>query len=114
MNWTWVRMPFGKHRGKPLSRIDDDYLQWLLGECTNLPDYLREAVLDELTKRNNDREWVEDEPADLVLDHPGVLAWRQTWRRMIFLAHPDRGGNEELCKIMNNINDAMKAEWPPR
>jgi hypothetical protein len=104
MSWEWVRMPFGKHKGKPLSRVDDGYLQWLLGECTNLPDYLREAVAHELITRYN-----EDESQDTVSVHPGVSAWRQAWRRMIFLAHPDRGGNEELCKILNNINDAMRA-----
>jgi hypothetical protein len=110
MNWAWVTMPFGKHKGEPLSRVDDGYLQWLLGECTNMPDYLREAVACELHKRLNDRYGRQDESQNTDPIHPGVSAWRQAWRRMIFLAHPDRGGNEELCKILNNINDAMRAE----
>jgi hypothetical protein len=44
-------MPFGKHRGRPLSEIPDGYLQWLLREVAKLSAGLRAAAVAELTRR---------------------------------------------------------------
>jgi hypothetical protein len=53
----------------------------------------------------------DDEPVtrgDAVID-----AWRENSRRMIFLAHPDRGGNEELAKLLIGINDIVEGRPEP-
>jgi len=39
---TIQRMPFGKHRGKPLSEVPADYMDWLLGR--DIEDELRSAL----------------------------------------------------------------------
>jgi hypothetical protein len=109
MSRSWVQMPFGKHKGDSLGHIRDDYLMWLLGNVENMTDYLRDAIEAELQQRH-----VEEEKPSTAPVHPGVAAWRHAWRKVIFLAHPDRGGNEELCKILNNINDAMRLKRRPR
>ena len=38
-------MPFGKHKGKDIEEVPDDYLLWLLDQCETfgeLNDYLKE------------------------------------------------------------------------
>jgi len=43
-------MPFGRHRGRPLSEIPADYLAWL---CTlDLREPLRSAVAEEVARRS--------------------------------------------------------------
>lgn len=44
-----MRMPFGLHKGKRLSRVPVDYLRWLLS-LTNLKSDLRGAVEVQLSK----------------------------------------------------------------
>jgi len=39
---TIQRMPFGKHKGKPLSEVPADYIDWLLGR--DIDDDLRSAL----------------------------------------------------------------------
>jgi len=39
-----VTMPFGKHKGRPLSQIDAAYLLWLLDNVTTLDRALRRAI----------------------------------------------------------------------
>ena len=39
-----VMMPFGKHKGRPLSEIDATYLLWLLDNVTTLDRALRRAI----------------------------------------------------------------------
>lgn len=43
-------MPFGKHRGKPLDLLPDDYLQWLVANI-RLREPLGSAVRDEIERR---------------------------------------------------------------
>ena len=45
-----MKMPFGKHKGKPLEEIPVDYLRWLYYEA-DIRDDLYEAVADELENR---------------------------------------------------------------
>jgi superfamily II DNA or RNA helicase len=42
-------MPFGKHRGKPISVVDTGYLQWVVG--LNKRGWVHEACLSELARR---------------------------------------------------------------
>jgi uncharacterized protein (DUF3820 family) len=38
-----MKMPFGKHKGKPLREVPKDYLRWLQAEC-KLSASMREAI----------------------------------------------------------------------
>lgn len=44
-------MPFGRYRGRNVSELDDDYLDWLLTRCENIPDDLRAELEAEEKKR---------------------------------------------------------------
>lgn len=57
---TEYLMPFGKHKGKPLSKIETTYLDWLIGK--DLRDPLKTAVEQELESRPEwkDGSFVED------------------------------------------------------
>ncbi len=43
-------LPFGKHRGKPVSQVPNDYLRWLLETARDLNDDLRTAVESRLSE----------------------------------------------------------------
>ena len=47
-------LPFGRHRGTPLSAVPTDYLQWMLRDCRGLSHDLREAVAGQLASRGAD------------------------------------------------------------
>jgi hypothetical protein len=47
--------PFGKHKGKPLSEIPDDYFAWLRREGVDLNPWLEEAVQEEIERRAKER-----------------------------------------------------------
>jgi putative quorum-sensing-regulated virulence factor len=38
------RMPFGKFKGERLKDVDTDYLEWVLQNCDNIRDSLRDAI----------------------------------------------------------------------
>jgi exodeoxyribonuclease X len=40
-----TKIPFGKHKGKNLSDLPDDYVTWLLNKCDNLNPDLRASLL---------------------------------------------------------------------
>jgi hypothetical protein len=44
-------MPFGKHKGSPLSAVPGDYLTWLAGKLDELRDPFRTALVAELARR---------------------------------------------------------------
>jgi hypothetical protein len=39
-----IRMPFGKHKGVPVSDVDPGYLQWVLDNCTRIDAYLSAEI----------------------------------------------------------------------
>jgi hypothetical protein len=43
------KMPFGKHKGRRVSQVPEDYLQWVLKHCTGIDDELRQAIEQRLT-----------------------------------------------------------------
>jgi hypothetical protein len=106
-----MRMPFGKFAGKSVADIPSAYLAWVLDECTNVDLALRRAIIAEMVKR---RDWREEEADDesepeasTALVHPGVAAWKENWRRICQIGHPDKGGDESLFKILVGINLEM-------
>lgn len=48
---TMSTMPFGKHRGKPLSELPGDYLDWLGSNLGEWRESFRSALTAELTRR---------------------------------------------------------------
>ena len=44
-----VSIPFGKWKGKPLSQVPSDYLEWLLGNTDSIDAELRDAILRRLS-----------------------------------------------------------------
>lgn len=44
-------MPFGKHKGSPLSAVPAEYLTWLAGKLDELRDPFRTALVAELARR---------------------------------------------------------------
>jgi hypothetical protein len=96
-------MPFGKFKGMPMDELPNDYLLWL-NSLGNLRSFLRVAVNAEIGRRWRREEF--DEPVSR--GDEVMTAWRENWRRMIFLAHPDRGGNEELAKLLIGLNDIVE------
>jgi hypothetical protein len=49
---TSMFMPIGKHKGKQLSEIPLDYLEWMIENCTNLRTNLKDAIQEELMERD--------------------------------------------------------------
>lgn len=44
------KMPFGKHKGKPMTEVPTDYLEWMLREFEDSP--IRTAAKKEIATRN--------------------------------------------------------------
>jgi uncharacterized protein (DUF3820 family) len=44
-------VPFGKHKGKLLIEVPEDYLRWMLRKLETLPGELREAIQADLRRR---------------------------------------------------------------
>ena len=106
-----TRMPFGKHRGRPLCEVPANYLTWLLRKC-DLSPWLEQAVQDELSSRElvspgrksgaRTRRGCNHLPA---LDWAGII---RTWyREQALLHHPDRAGPESTA-IMAAITAARE------
>jgi hypothetical protein len=104
-------MPFGRHRGEPLSALPQQYLEWLSG-LPNLRPPLRGAVHAELLRRI-----VGGEPpppsgrptraprCDLVEELVGA-GLRSLARRH----HPDVGGDTRRMQEINDTADWLRAQ----
>ena len=46
-----IRLVFGKHRNLPLKLVPFGYLQWVIRECRNIAAPLRQAIAEELARR---------------------------------------------------------------
>jgi hypothetical protein len=43
-----MKMPFGKHKGKPLKDVPDDYLLWVFDNCKRISPTLLRAITTRL------------------------------------------------------------------
>jgi hypothetical protein len=46
-------MPFGLYKGDKITDVPDNYLNWVLRECRNIKESLREQIEEELAKRKD-------------------------------------------------------------
>src|SRR5205814_1915979 len=80
-------MPFGNYKGRRVCDLPADYLQWLLGNCTNMNPFLRIDIRAELKSRGY-RDPAEESPAatGLALTDELVRRWH---RELVMQYHPD-------------------------
>ena len=96
-------MPFGRHRGEPLSALPDSYLWWL-ASLPNLRPPLRGAVLAEIGRRVAGAYAgpAEGAPSREVVEELVGAGFRALTRKY----HPDVGGE---TRRMQQVNAA--ADW---
>jgi hypothetical protein len=85
---------FGKHRGKLIDEIPEDYLEWLVNSS--------QATIDQC-QRELERRRVAAE-ANLALAEQII---REGYRALSKKLHPDIGGDEEKMKCLNNDRDRL-------
>jgi F420-0:gamma-glutamyl ligase-like protein len=92
-----MQMPFGKHRGKELSNVPDDYLAWVLDNCERISPTLRDAIRARLGLTPVS----EPNPIDDAL----LNRW---YRTLVMKYHPDRGGSVGEMQAVNEANDLLR------
>jgi hypothetical protein len=97
-------MNFGKFRGRHVSDVPTDYLQWALRTCDNLDGWLREAIEEELHARVPPRPQPPRNPPPPVL--AGIIA--EWYRKMALRYHPDRGGSTLAMQIVNEAVNELR------
>jgi uncharacterized protein (DUF3820 family) len=95
-----VRMPFGVHKGTPISSLPDDYLEWLT--TIELREPLRGAVLEEQVRRtpSTQHAGLDRALAKKVID--------TGFRTLAQQFHPDRGGDLRTMQRLNGTVDWLR------
>lgn len=101
-----MRMPFGLHKGKPLSALPDDYFEWLLSNI-DLREPLRSAVVTEAARRNGQPHSTPHHRPPIPVLLEIVAAGR---RSLAAKYHPDKGGDLETMKAVNIAADLLEAQ----
>jgi hypothetical protein len=105
-----VRMPWGKHRGKPLLEVPISYLAWVLEACT-LTRGLRQAIAADVVRRLN-----LPQPEPPPPPGPLPVALRPAAREIVqagfraaaIKAHPDQGGTNEAMRQVLEAKEALE------
>jgi hypothetical protein len=89
-------MPWGKHRGEPLSEIEASYLLWVLEKADGLTIRLRTAIEHELSRRFPPPATENGQPVLLPAEiHPvAEKLIKAGFRQLAHEAHPDHGGSD--------------------
>jgi len=82
-------MPFGKHRGRPLSAVPLGYLGWLMEEGDLMPDF-RAVIRTEIQRR--------------IGSIPDTV---KIYRTLAMKYHPDHGGSNEAFRAIKDFHDAI-------
>lgn len=100
-------MPFGRHKGEPLSSVPDEYLDWLT--TIDLRPRLRGAVYAEIRSREG-AESRAYRPSTMLLECPEPKVARELvsagLRSVSRRYHPDAGGTHDAMIAVNTA-----AEW---
>src|SRR5436309_1103576 len=103
-----ARMPFGQYRGRLLSEIPEDYLDWL-ASLSNLREPLRSRV-----RREHERRFGRDADPRPCLPHVPeqirIVAEKIVTRGFRALAtehHPDHGGEHGRMLELNAAHEAL-------
>lgn len=99
-----MQMPFGKHKGKDLREVPDDYLLWVLDKCDAASPTLKSAIRQRLGV---------GEPSPASAPPPGsgvaIEAVVRAWvRQMTLKYHPDRGGSHEAMIAVNDGAELLR------
>jgi len=120
-------MPFGKHKGKPVSEIPESYLNWLIDNVEMRPSLClavygaldQEPVIEKYEAKIRDLKQqvgqLEDEVIDSFRqrqrtpDNSVMFAQVEAVRRQYAKRfHPDLGGDGEIMTIRNCVIDSVK------
>jgi hypothetical protein len=104
------RMPFGKYRGWPLCEVPTSYLAWVLRECSNIHQELREAIEEDLESRKVRTAYGTRQPREGSAGPPAD--WdaivRRWYRELALVHHPDRGGSVTAMQIVNDAHERLR------
>lgn len=90
-------MPFGKFKGYEIEEIEPQYLEWLV-ENVPLRGPLKRAVF----------EAVNTLPYRDEIEAPAPERVKVVFRELAMKYHPDRGGNEEAQKALNEFYERLR------
>jgi hypothetical protein len=100
-----TKMPFGRHRGKPLSQVPLSYLAWALRDCEGISWQLRSEIRSIVEKARRDARDEEPTAGPPAAWDAMITKW---FREMCLKFHPDRGGNHEAMKAINFAHNRLK------
>ena len=105
--WQHEHIPFGKHQDKPIDKIPQHYLKWLLAQEWFLDefDYLAAVVKAYLNSLGGPKRPEQSQPkTSLTTDL--VKTWH---RRLVLRWHPDRyGGSHQAMVAINDAHTLLK------
>lgn len=107
-----MKLMFGKHKGKELSDVPEDYLIWILQNLTHLNPSVRQAIERHLLNFKPKPD-PEPKPAPNLGEMFSSIA-KDWYRQMAKRHHPDQGGDERSMIVVNDgyerISD-MIGKW---
>jgi hypothetical protein len=118
-----MKMPWGKHSGRPLEDIPAGYLGWLVEDAAIRDPVLQQAVRAELRRRFGDGS-TGRERGNGSRPHAGAQAPSRIpvplrpvvreivetgYRRCATTKHPDRGGDHTAMVLLNDAVAALRA-----
>jgi hypothetical protein len=103
-------LTFGKYRGHRIEDVPSSYLCWLLDNVHDLNSYLRMCIRAELANRFKLPQPPPPPPRPCPRCEKLQSRWRQMYRRLVLLLHPDRGGSHEPMVLINELNELVTCD----
>jgi hypothetical protein len=101
---------FGKYRGRRIEDVPSSYLIWLLDNVHDLNLHLQTCIRREIVTRYG----LPQPPPPPPPPPPPCRRceklqsrWRNMYRRLVLLLHPDRGGSHESMVLINELNELV-------